>query len=172
MRPLFSALLCAALVASPVLSQDRPAPNAELTELTMMVGASDTDDRLKGAVALCYALWGDYDAQQPFMEEMGWSHAFWGGMHEYGKDGTYVYMSTDFFCDVSSGRRTQAQARDILETVLSLDTSVTWELSETSMGCPRWTSSAGGIVVSSDGQDPVCTPTEGSAIRFWMAGGE
>ena len=167
-----SAMLGTLVLTQPALSGDRPAVSAEITELTMMVGASDVDDRVMGAIALCYVLWGDYDGQEQFLQDMGYSHAFWGGLHQYDKDTTQILMSQGFFCDVSDWVRTQAQARDILQSVLDMDTTIAWAFSQSERGCPTWESDLGGIVVTSEGQDPICTPTEGSAIRFWMAGGE
>ena len=169
-RALSSILLCAAIAAGPALSQVRPSTAVEIAEQTMMIGDSNLAFRMEGAIAFCYTQWGAYEGHEQFLSDFGWSHAAWGGLHEYTKGPSQIIMSQDFFCDVSDATLTQQQARETLDLILKLDTTLVWEIGETEMGCPMWTSPAGRIVVSSDGQDPVCTPTEGSAIRFWMAG--
>ena len=158
--------LAICLAAAPLAAQPVP---AALAELTMQLGDDDPRLRMEGAIAFCYAQWGDYDGHQAFMADMGYSHAEWGGLHEYNKGSTQVLMSPDFFCDVSDMSIPQAEARDILMSVLAKAPGDTWAPGRTGAGCPDLGGPKGRIEVQSAGQDPVCQPTGDSAVRFWMA---
>jgi len=158
-----------ACAGAPSTADTPPMPDT-IDELTMQLGDSDPALRYAGALALCSAGWGNYAGQRPFLEEMGWAHATWGGLDEYTHGTAQILTSQDFFCDVSDTQVDQAEALDLLFFVLDAAGHVAWRLGETAMGCPELTGPLGGIVVQSAGQDPVCTPTGNSAVRFWMAG--
>lgn len=163
--------LAAILAAMPAVADDAAMPDL-LPELTMQVGDSDPVLRYAGALALCYLQWGDYDGQRQFLEDMGWAHATWGGLHEYTKDTAQILMSQDFFCDVSDTRIDQPTAQSLLFKIMDAGGHVAWTGGTDAQGCPEQTGPLGRIVVSSAGQDPVCTATGDSAVRFWIAADE
>jgi len=164
--PALAALLA---LAAPAMAEDMP---DLLPELSMQVGDSDPKLRFIGGLALCYLQWGDYDDQRQFLEDMGWAHATWGGLNEYTKDTAQILMSQDFFCDVSDTRIDQATAMALLLRTMDAGGHVAWIGGTDAQGCPEQTGPLGRIVVSSAGQDPVCTATGDSAVRFWIAADE
>lgn len=165
LRPL-PALAALLALATPAMAEDMP---DLLPELTMQVGDSDPELRYAGALALCYLQWGDYDGQRQFLEDMGWTHATWGGLNEYTSGTAQILMSQDFFCVVSDTQIDQPTAQSLLLRVMDAGGHVAWTDGTDEQGCRAQSGPLGRIVVSSAGQDPVCTPTGNSAVRFWIA---
>ncbi|MEM9716688.1 MAG: hypothetical protein AAF826_09240 [Pseudomonadota bacterium] len=120
----------------------------------------------------CLSSGGNADYMNGLLAKAGFDVVEWGGMFEHGGGSGYFYVSPDFFCEVSAPSVSTEDAVDIARDVLTEFDRITWTTERDTAGCLMLSSDKLGVVVQSDGQDPICGPIESSSIRVWFGGGE
>ncbi|MCC5974876.1 MAG: hypothetical protein JJT81_12595 [Rubellimicrobium sp.] len=157
-----------ALVANPAAAFDRQA----LAALAGQLGSDDATARVEAAVAACLLVTDAPNLTARVIDafpQAGWTaEALDQGFWEFGRDGTFVMLyDTGTFCMVEAMGIGTPQITTALTALVDRSGGGPVQPGTDAYGCQTFLLSNGiEAQLSGEGQDPACTSSTGSALRF------
>jgi hypothetical protein len=160
-------------LASPVVAQDQQV----LAKVTKIQHALSHADLMRSAAAACLMAPKDRKAVLAILKQAGWNVTDDTGAKvgdeewfEIGHKDVWISLiglNDDFFCDVQ-GDISQHAALAVVKDLFTKAQWNDWVITQEDGECHSLTHNEDGIgiYITSDGNDPVCTPSPSSAIRI------